>query len=125
MKKSIQIMLAAVVLLAISLSCAGVSTPVSTSTPIPPTSTATPLPTATATPIVYNAAINVVDENGKSIANAKIIQGETVELTDNQGVWQKSSQSPDLSIKVWAQGYLLQEHSSTMQAGDNKVQIQL
>jgi len=125
MKKSIQTMLAAVVLLAISLSCAVVSTPVPTSTPIPPTSTATPLPTATATPIVYNAAVNVVDENGKSIANAKIIQGETVELTDNQGIWQKSSQSPDLSIKVWAQGYLLQEHSSTMQAGDNKIQIQL
>lgn len=125
MKKSIQsAFLAFVVLMVLLSGCAPASTPVPpTETPIPPTST--PLPTATAMPIVYNAVIHVVDEDGKPIANAKIIQGETVELTDNQGVWQKSGQSPDLSIKAWAQGYLLQEHSSTMQAGDNKIQIQL
>lgn len=125
MKKSIQTMFAAVILLAISLSCAVVSTPVPTSTPIPLTSTATPLPTATATPIVYNVSVNIVDENGKPMPNAKIIQDETVELTDDKGIWQKSSQSPDLSIKVWAQGYLLQEHPLTLQVGDNKIQIQL
>jgi hypothetical protein len=125
MKKSIQTMLAAVVSLAISLSCAVVSTFVPTPTPIPPTSTATPLPTPTATPIIYNAAVNVVDENGKPVSNAKISQDETIELTDNQGVWQKSSQSPNLSFNVWAQGYLSQEHSSTMQAGANNIQIQL
>jgi len=124
MKKSIQTMFVAVALLAISLSCGVISTPLPpTSTPIPPTSTS--VPTATATPIVYNAVVNVVDENGKSVSNARIIQDEAIELTDNQGVWRKSSQSPNLSIKVWTQGYLLQQYSSTMQAGDNKIQIQL
>jgi hypothetical protein len=118
MKKSIQSALVMFVFLTVLLSgCAPASTPV------PPTFT--PVPTATATPIVYNAAINVVDENGKPIPEAKIVQGETVEFTDNQGVWQKSSQSPELSIGIWAQGYLLQKHSSTLQAGDNKIQIQL
>jgi hypothetical protein len=97
-------------------------------TPVPPTFTSVPptfTPVPTATPIVYNAAIDVIDENGKPIPEAKIIQGETVEFTDNQGVWQKSSQSSELSIGVWAQGYSLQKHSSTLQAGDNKIQIQL
>jgi len=131
MKKSIQSVLAAVVLLVISSGCAFATTPVPptltlippTLTPIPPTFT--PIPTATATPIIYNAIVNVIDENGNSLSNAKIIQGETVELTDNQGSWHKSGQSPELSISVWAQGYLLQEYSSSMQAGDNDIQIQL
>jgi len=131
MKKSIQSVLAAVVLLVISSGCALATTPVPpTSTSIPPTltpvpSTFTPVPTATATPIIYNAIVNVVDENGNSLSNAKIIQDKTVELTDNQGTWRKSGQSSELSISVWAQGYLLQEHSSSMQAGDNEIQIQL
>lgn len=131
MKKPIQSVLAACVLLVVLSSCAVVTTPVPpTLTPIPPTvtpipATFTPVPTATATPIIYDAIVNVVDENGNSLSNAKIIQGKTVELTDNQGVWRNSGQSPELSISVWAQGYLLQEHSSSMQAGDNEIQIQL
>ena len=125
MKKSIRSALGIFVFLTVLLSgCAPVSTPVPpTLTPVLPTFT--PVPTATATPIVYNAAINVVDESGKPIPEAKIVQGETVEFTDNQGVWQKSNQSPELSIGIWAQGYLLQKHSSTLQAGGNKIQIQL
>ena len=126
MKKSVQLIFVAVVLHAISISCAAISTPVPpTLTPVPPASTPTLVPTPTATPIVYNAVVSVVDENGNLVSDAKIIQNETVELTDNQDVWQGSSLSPDLSISVWAQGYLLQEHSSTMQAGDNEIQIQL
>lgn len=123
MKKSIQSVLVVFVFLTVLLSgCAPASTPIPpTFTLVPPTFT----PVPTATPIIYNAGIDVVDENGKPIPEAKIIQGETVEFTDNQGVWQKSSQSPELSIGVWAQGYLLQEHSSILQAGDNKIQIQL
>ncbi len=124
MKKSIQSVLAVAVLLIILPSCAAIATPVPpTLTPIPPTFT--PVPTKTATPIVYNAIVHVVDENGNSLSNAKIVQGETVELTDNQGFWRKSGQSPVLSISVWAQGYLLQQYSSSMQAGDNEIQIQL
>lgn len=121
MRKSIQAMFAAVLLLAVLSSCAGASTPVA------PVSTATPPPTATATatPIIYNVTAHVIDENGAPLSKAKIIQGEIVEFTDTQGIWQKSGQSSDLSIKIWAQGYLPQEHSSTMQAGNNKIQIQL
>ena len=130
MKKSIPSMFIAIVLLVISSSCAVFATPVPpTLTPIPPTLTLvptfTPVPTATATPIIYNAIVKVVDENGNSLSNAKIIQGKTVDLTDNQGIWRKSSQFPELSISVWAQGYLLQEYSSSMQGGDNEIQIQL
>ena len=85
----------------------------------------TPAPTADAAPILYHAAVDVVDGDGKPIARARIMQGETVEFTDDQGLWQSSSQSPELSIKVWALGYLLQEKASTLQAGENKIQIQL
>lgn len=96
-----------------------------TLTPIPPTASQTPAPTPTTTPIIYNAIVNVVDENGNSLPDAKIIREGIVELTDHQGFWRASSPSPELSISVWAQGYLLQEHSSNMQAGDNEIQIQL
>lgn len=130
MKTSIPTIFVAIVLLLTSSSCAVLATPVPpTLTPIPPTftpvPTLTPLPTATATPIIYRAIVKVIGENGNSLSNAKIIQGKTVELTDNQGSWSKSGQSPELSISVWAQGYLLQEYSSSMQAGDNEIQVQL
>jgi len=131
MKKSIRSVFFAFALLTISSSCAVVSTPIPpTLTPIPPTlspipPTLTPEPTATAPPIVYNVAIDVVDENGNPIPEAKIVQGETVEFADNQGVWHKSIQSSELSISVWAQGYLLQKHSSNLQPGDNKIHLQL
>lgn len=130
MKKSIPPMFVAIVLIVISSSCAVPATPVPpTLTPIPPTitpvSTFTPLPTATATPILYSASVHVVDENGSSLSDAKIIQGETVDLTDNQGIWNTSGPSPDLSIRVWAQGYSLQEYSASLQAGDNEIQVQL
>lgn len=128
MKKSIPAIFVAIVLLLTSSSCAVFATPVPpTLTPIPPTFTPvptfTPLPTATA--VVYSAKVMVIDENGNSLSNAKIILGNTVELTDNQGFWGKSSQSPELSFSVWAQGYSLQEYSSSMQAGDNEIQVQL
>lgn len=125
MNKSTGLVVLAFVFVTVLLSgCAPAATPVPpTLTPVPPTFT--PVPTATATPIVYNAVVDVVDENGKPIPEAKLIQGETVEFADNQGVWQGSSQSRELSIGVWAQGYSLQEHSSTLQAGINTIQIQL
>jgi hypothetical protein len=85
----------------------------------------TPFSTATATSIIYNVEIIVVDENGKPIHQAEIIQGNSVEFTDAQGVWKNSSQSPKLSIDVWTLRYLSQKYSTTLQSGDNKVQIQL
>ena len=76
-----------------------------TLTPIPPTNT----PEPTATPIIYdNVKIGVADEEGNPIPGAKIIQGDVVEFTDNQGVWNKSIQASEFSVGVWAQGYLLQ-----------------
>ena len=124
MKKSFQLIFVAGLLQAISISCAAISTPAPpTSTPVPPTSTLVPTPTAT--PIIYNAVVSVVDENGNLVSDAKIIQNEMVELTDNQGVWQGSSLSPDLSLNIWAQGYLLQEHSLTMQTDSNEAPIKL
>jgi len=138
MKTSIRSMFLALALLMASSSCTVASTPIPTTltaipptfTPIPPTftpipPTITPEPTVTATPLVYNVAIDVVDENGNPIPEAKIIKGETVEFTDNLGVWHKYIQTSELSISVWAQGFLLQKHSSTLQPGDNKIHIQL
>lgn len=123
MKKSIRsVFLAFVVLTVLLIGCAPASTPVPpTSTLILPTFT----PEPTATPIVYNVEIDVTDENGNPIPEAKIIQGDTVEFTDNQGVWHKSLQDSNFSASVWAQGYLLKEQSSALQAGDNKISIQL
>jgi hypothetical protein len=92
-----------------------------TASPIPPTST----PEPTATPVVYDVTIDVVDENGTPIPDVKIIQGKTVELTDNKGVWHKSYPTPELSINIWAQGYQAQENSSTLKPGDNKIHLQL
>ena len=69
--------------------------------------------------------LDVVDEEGNIIPEAKIIQGEIIEFTDNQGFWQKSLENSNLSINIWAQGYLSQEYSSDLNAGDNKIQIQL
>ncbi len=109
--------------------CSPASTPVlpaaspvpPTASPVPPTST----PEPTATPIVYDVTINVVDANGSPIPEAKILQGDTVELADSQGVWHKSSQKPELSINIWAQGYLIKEQTSTLQPGENKINLQL
>lgn len=97
------------------------------STPISPTSTpvATSTPAPTATPIIYNTIIKIVDEKGNSIPEAKIIIGESVNLTDNQGIWKKSENSSELMIDVWAQGYQLLNYESTLQPGDNSIQIQL
>lgn len=130
MKKSIPAIFVAVMLLVTVSSCTVLATPVPpTLTPIPPTFTPvptfTPAPTATATPVIYNATVKVVGDNGDALSNAKIILGNTVELTDNQGLWGKSGLSPELSFSVWAQGYLLQEYSSNMEAGDNDIQVQL
>jgi len=74
---------------------------------------------------IPNVEINVVDEEGNSIPEAKIIQSETIEFSDDQGVWGKSFQSPEFSINVWAQGYLLQEYSTVLSPGDHEITIQL
>lgn len=87
------------------------------------TSTATLEPTNT--PIVYNVSISIVDDVGLPISNAKIIYDETINYTDKQWIWQVVSKSPNLSINVWAQGFTLQEYNSSLNAGNNKVQIQL
>lgn len=127
MNTSFQSKLLAVVLLSALLNgCAPASTPIPpTRTLIPLTITPIPTNTATATPILYNAAIKVIDENGDPVPGAKIIQNETVDFADDQAVWRRSSPSPEFSIDVWAQGYLLQNHSFTLQAGDNEAQVQL
>ena len=93
-----------------------------TNTPVP---TNTSEPTATSTPIPYNVAIEVIDESGNPLPDAKVIQEKMVEFTDNQGLWRKTSQISELSISVWAQGYLLQNYSSSLQSGENSIQIQL
>lgn len=101
--------------------CAIASTPASTSSPVPPTFT----PKPTVTPIIYNVEISVTDENGNMIPEAKIILGDTVEFTDSQGVWRKSLQTSEITYSIWAQGYLLQETSSTLVPGENKINTQL
>ncbi|GMV32774.1 MAG: hypothetical protein DYG85_13750 [Chloroflexi bacterium CFX1] len=125
MKKSvISIFLAFVFLTALLSGCAPASTsvpPTFTPSPVPPTFT----PEPTATPVVYNVEIDVTDENGNPIPEAKIIQGETNEFADHQGVWRKSMQDSAFSANIWAQGYLLKEQSSTLQAGDNKISVEL
>jgi hypothetical protein len=124
MKKSIHLVFRAFAVVTVLLSgCAPATTP--SPSPIPPTIPPTFTPEPSATPIVYNVEIDVADGNGKPIPNAKIIQGKTVEFTDDQGVWHKPTQSSEFSGSVWAQGYLLKELSSTLQPGDNKIAIQL
>lgn len=90
-----------------------------------PTLTSTTIPVPTQTPVVYNASVSIVDENGLPISNAKIIQGETIDFSDNQGIWHVVSQTPNLSIAVWAQGFKFQEYQSNLEAGNNNIQIQL
>ena len=120
------ILLAFVFLSAFLNGCTPASTPVPpTRTLIPLTITPIPTATATATPILYNAAIRIFDESGNPVPGAKIIQNETVEFADEQAVWRKSSLSPEFSIDVWAQGYLRQTDTVTLQAGDNEAQIKL
>lgn len=122
MKKTIKLIFSICIFLAVLLSgCAP------TPTPLPPTSTpeptVTPKPTATSVP--YNMTIEVVDENGSPIPEAKLIQDNNTEVTDNGGLWEKNNLRPELTINVWAQGYLLQEYTSTLEPGDNNIQIQL
>jgi hypothetical protein len=74
---------------------------------------------------MYNVTVDIIDENGNPIPDAKIIQKDIVEFTDNQGIWHKLSQTPELSITAWSQGYLLQNQSLALQPGDNKFQVQL
>jgi hypothetical protein len=69
--------------------------------------------------------ITVSDEMGNPIPEAKIIKGETVEFTDNRGVWHKTMPNEELSLNIWAQGYLLQKHSSNIKPGNNLFNIQL
>lgn len=127
MKRSIWVTVIAFVFLSALFSgCIPVPTPVPpTFTLVPITITPRPTSTAKATPILYTAAIEVIDENGQPVPEAKIIQGNTVAFTDNEGAWQKSSRSPELAINVWAQGYSLQNYSSTLEAGNNEIRIQL
>ena len=84
----------------------------------------TPTPEPTATPIVYDLTLEVKDEEGNPIPNAKIII-EEVFLTDNQGIWESSLLEPDFSASVWAQGYTLQEISASLNPGENIVQVGL
>jgi hypothetical protein len=129
MKKMLLLVIALFLLTVLVSGCAPAATPIPptltsvppTLTPLPPTNT----PEPTATPIVYNVEIDVIDEEGNIVPEAKIIQEETIEYTDKVGIWQKSLENSDLSINVWAQGYLLQEFSSELNPGDNKIQIQL
>ena len=122
MKSSSFIAIAFILLSVLVNGCATDVTPIPpTFSPLPPTNT----PEPTATPIVYNVEIDVIDEEGNIVPEAKIIQGEVIEFTNNQGVWQKLIENSNLSINIWAQGYLLQEYSSDLQPGDNKIQIQL
>jgi hypothetical protein len=121
--KKVSLSICMLVLLAILVAgCAPAPTPVlPTPSPIPPTNT----PEPTVTPIIYDVEIRVTDEEGNSIPGAKIIQVETVEFADDQGVWSGSTQASELSVSVWAQGYLLMDYSSTLQPGDNKLDIKL
>lgn len=125
MKKMLLLVIALFLLTVLVSGCATDATPIPpTPTSIPPTPlppTLTPEPTAT--PIVYNVELDVVDEEGNIIPEAKIIQDEIIEYTDNKGIWQKSLENSYLSFNVWAQGYSLQEYSSDLHPGDNKIQI--
>lgn len=96
-----------------------------TKTPIPPSPTNSPEPTATETSFVYHVKIEVIDEEGDPISDAKIIRGETTEYTNSRGIWSDTTQETELTLNVWAQGYKLQEHLSTLQQGDNEINIQL
>lgn len=138
MKRSIMSVLALLALAILVGGCAFLSTPTPpTFTPIPSTHTYTPIPPTltsipptftpepTATPVVYNVEIYVADEEGNTIPEAKIIQGETIKFADSEGVWQQSGENSELSISVWSQGYLLQDYSSILQPGDNTIQISL
>jgi hypothetical protein len=121
--KKVSLSICTLVLLAVLIAgCAPAPTPVPpTPSPIPPTNT----PEPTATPIVYGVEIMVTDEEGNPISDAKIIQDEMVEAANDQGVWSGSTQASELSVSVWAQGYLLQEYSSTLQSGENKLDVKL
>lgn len=84
----------------------------------------TPTPQPTATPVPYDLQIDVVDAEGNSIPDAKIITDE-VFFTDANGIWETSMTEPDFSASVWAQGYSLQEITTSLDRGENSLQIQL
>lgn len=94
-----------------------------TATTVIPSSTPTPEPTATT--IVYSVNVEVLGSDEKVAPGAKIFIDQDIEYTDSNGSWIKFQESPDLSIGVWDQGYLLEEYSTTLKAGPNDVQIQL
>ena len=98
------------------------------STPTPePSATFTPTstPTATPTPIVYTANIEFVDGEGSFIPNAKIIRGRRFSFSDEKGIFSEDLLEPELTMKVFAQGYTLQEHTSILEPGENSIRISL
>lgn len=93
------------------------------------TSTSSPLPTVavkpTATPIVYNVTVDVLNEVGEPITDAKITHDGSVDTTDANGRWQYVSASGELTISVWGQGYTLSNQVLELQPGENAIQVQL
>ena len=84
----------------------------------------TPTPEPTATPIIYELKIEVKDEEGNPIPNAKIITDD-VSVTDEGGIWESSTTETDFTASVWGQGYSLQEISAALNPGSNSLQIEL
>lgn len=84
----------------------------------------TPTPMPTSTPIPYDIMVEVVDEGGEPIPNAKIIS-EEIYLADEKGKWSESLLEPDFSAKVWAQGYMAEPISPTLDPGENTLRLEL
>ncbi len=88
-------------------------------TTIAPTATIKPTPTQ----LKYQVSLSVLDDANTPIPAAKIFWGEQIYNSDNNGNWKTSTLNPEFKIKIWAQGYSLQEYTTTLQPGNNSLQI--
>lgn len=102
------------------------------STPVaePPTPTTAPTATAqpTATPIVYNLEVQIMDQQGSPIADARVsIDDEKgISTTDSSGaVSIENIDTDEFVVEVFAQGYLPKNTELSLEAGQNEVSIQL
>lgn len=100
-------------------------------TPTPPP-TSTPLPTLTSTPVPYDLTVQVTDIEGNLIVGADITISElgddalALQSTNNVGQVSWTNLPGDsVSLKAYAQGYLVQEISISIIPGENYFVLKL
>jgi hypothetical protein len=102
------------------------ATTIPTSAPTPAPTTPPPTPVPTPTPVPYNLNVMVKNPGGQPISGASLrMDKQTITTGDDGSASFEGLASDQVSLQIFAQGYLATELSQPLQPGNNQVEVTL